>query len=277
MAGPLTRRRPAGRLAAGYASRLAGRLTERDRRIALDCYDHRLLTTEQIRRLHFATLRVAQRRLSDLYELRVLDRFRPVWQRGDGSTPYHWVLDHAGALVVSELLDLPVDQLTWRRDHAHALAASSKREHQLAVNEFFTRLAHDARTAGGSLAEWWGERRTAAAFASRLQPDGYGRLQLNNNTIPFLLELDRGTETHGRLREKALRYARELPRAELTQTQPLVLLLTPSRERTAAAADSVGGSGVRIDAATWTPDSDQSPLELLLKLAGKSVPPPSSD
>ena len=264
MAGPLTRRRPAGRPPAGFATRLASRLTERDRRIALDCYDHRILTTEQLRRLHFATRRVAQRRLTELYELRVLDRFRPVWQRGDGSTPYHWLLDHAGAQVVAELLDLPADQLAWRRDHALALAASSKREHQLAVNEFFTRLADDACAAGGTLAEWWGERRTAGAFAGRLQPDGYGHLHLKGQSIRFLLELDRGTETHARLVEKANRYQRELPRSELANLRPLVLLLTPSKERTDAAAYAFAGSDMQT--ATWEPASERSPLDLLLAI-----------
>ncbi len=261
MAAPLTRRRPPGRPPAGFASRLASRLTERDRRVALDCYDHRLLTTEQLRRLHFATLRVAQRRLGELHELHVLDRFRPAWQRGEGSTPYHWLLDRAGAQIVAELLDLPVAQLAWRRDQALAIASSSKREHQLAVNEFFTRLAEDTRIAGGRLAEWWGERRTAAAFGGRLQPDGYGHLHVNNDSIRFLLELDRGTETHARLAEKAARYLRELPGSELGELQPLVLLLTPSRERTAAAADATAVAGIR--AATWTPTSDRSPLEIL--------------
>jgi Replication-relaxation len=269
VAGPLTRRRPAGRPPAGFASQLASRLTERDRRIALDCYDHRLLNTEQLRRLHFATLRVAQRRLAELHELRVLERFRPAWQRGEGSTPYHWLLDHAGALIVAELLDLPVEQLAWRRDHTLAIATSSKRQHQLAVNELFTRLAADARARGGSLREWWGERRTAAAFAGHLQPDGYGHLQLDNHSSRFLLELDRGTETHARLVEKAARYQRELPRSELAALQPAVLLLTPSKERTATAADALAGSDIQT--ATWTPESTRSPLDLVLALS-RSVP-----
>ena len=87
MAEQLIRRRRPGRLSAGHASRLAAQLTERDRRIALDCYDHRVLTTAQLQRLHFRTVRVAQRRLQQLYELRVLERFRPPWQRPHGSTP----------------------------------------------------------------------------------------------------------------------------------------------------------------------------------------------
>jgi hypothetical protein len=263
VAGPLIRPRPAGRPAAGHANRLAGRLTERDRRIALDCYDHRVLTTEQLRRLHFKNTRIAQRRLTELYQLRLLDRFRPVWRQGEGSTPYHWLLDHAGAQVVAALLDLPLEQLGWRRDHTHALASSSKLNHQLAVNDFFSRLAEDARARGGALAEWWGERRTAAAFAGRLAPDGYGRLQLANKSTPFLLELDRGSEPHQRLRQKADRYTRELPRSDLAHQQPLVLLLTPTSQRTAAAAESLGGSSVPIHTATWTPASDRSPLELV--------------
>jgi Luciferase-like monooxygenase len=39
---------------------LAGRLSDRDRLIALDCYDHRVLTTEQLRRLHFDNLRTQE-------------------------------------------------------------------------------------------------------------------------------------------------------------------------------------------------------------------------
>src|SRR5438105_1259400 len=90
------------RIDLGYAVHLASRLTDRDRRIALDCYDHRVLTTSQLRRLHFDGLRVTQRRLNDLYRLRVLDRFRPPWRRGEGSTPCHWLLDEAGAQIVAE-------------------------------------------------------------------------------------------------------------------------------------------------------------------------------
>jgi len=257
------RRRPAGRPSADQASRLASRLTERDRRIALDCYDHRILTTEQLRRLHFHNRRVAQRRLGELYQLGVLERFRPVWRQGEGSTPYHWLLDHAGTQIVAALIELPAAQLNWRRDHSHALASSSKLNHQLAVNDFFSRLAEDARACGGALAEWWGERRAAAAFAGRLAPDGYGRLQLKNESTSFLLELDRGTEPHQRLREKTDRYTRELPQSDLAHQQPLVLLLTPTPTRTAAAADSLAGSSIPIHTATWTPTSDRSPLELV--------------
>ena len=46
-------------------------------------------TTEQVQRLQSRAHRSATARLLRLNELRVLDRFRPVWEHGEGSTPYH--------------------------------------------------------------------------------------------------------------------------------------------------------------------------------------------
>jgi hypothetical protein len=57
--------------------RLASHLTERDRRIAWDCFEFRVMTTSQIRRLYFTGTRTAAARLDVLYHLRMLDRFRP--------------------------------------------------------------------------------------------------------------------------------------------------------------------------------------------------------
>jgi hypothetical protein len=85
---------------------LASHITERDRRTALDCYEHNVLTTDQIRRLYFTNTRIAQVRLQRLYELRVLERFRPGPRVGEGSRPYHWILDGAGALMVADWKDL---------------------------------------------------------------------------------------------------------------------------------------------------------------------------
>lgn len=71
------------RFTAQDIARLASHLTERDRQIALDCFEHRVLTTGQIKRLHFTDTRTTVARLDVLYRLRVLDRFRPS-RRGVG-------------------------------------------------------------------------------------------------------------------------------------------------------------------------------------------------
>jgi len=252
-------RRP-GRVTAEHACRLGDRLTDRDRRIALDCYDHRVLTSHQLHRLHFRNLRLAQRRLALLYELRVLDRFRPPWQRGDGSTPYHWILDEAGAHIVAHWLESERQALAWRRDTTLALAHSSKLQHQLEVNEFFSRLAEEARTRGGGLREWWGERRCHHAIDG-VTPDGYGHITLTNrDPIHFLLELDRGTEDHKRLLDKAHHYAKAIPRSHLRDRDPVVILAMPSQARAERAALHLAPLPVAAVPLVWTPGRCRSAL-----------------
>jgi hypothetical protein len=239
----------------GEAVGLASRLTERDRRVARDCFEHRVLTTEQLRRLHFGGARTARNRLRLLYELRILDRFRPPWPYEAGSSPYHWVLDQAGSYVVAEQLGLEPKELRWRRDAAIALARSAKLSHQVAVNEFFTRLAEEARRTGGSLREWWGERRSLEALGGLAAPDGYGRLELpGERKLALLLELDRGTEDYQRLREKARRYTKALRRSELREPQPVVVVVAPSQARAAGARKALSGTAVPTAAIVWTPE-----------------------
>src|SRR6266508_2753447 len=115
-------------------------------------------------------------RLQELRELRLLASFRPAQHAGQGSAQNHWVLDEAGALVVAAELGLERTELRWRAQAALAIASSSKLAHQLAVNEFFTRLADEAKQAGGALDRWWGERRSRDALNGIAMPDGYGRL-----------------------------------------------------------------------------------------------------
>jgi Replication-relaxation len=240
---------------------LASRLTDRDRRVILDCYEHRVLATEQLRRLHFRGSRTARKRLQALRELRLLASFRPPTRPGEGGVQNHWVLDEAGALVVAAEFELDRSELRWRAQTALAIASSSKLAHQLAVNEFFTRLAEEARGAGGELECWWGERRSRDTLDGIATPDGYGRLQLPGEpAVELLLELDRGSEDHARLKEKARRYAKALPRSELRD--PVVLLLLPSRDRTARAADNLAASAAPIVARTWTPQSEEPVLAL---------------
>jgi hypothetical protein len=244
---------------------LASRLTDRDRRIALDCYEHRVLTTEQLRRLHFVAARTARERLQELRQLRVLTSFRPQRQPGQGSAPHHWVLDEAGALVVAAELGLERSELRWQAQAALAIAASSKLAHQLAVNEFCSRLAADANAAGGKLERWSGERRAGQLLDRIVNPDAYLQLRRPGGAeLELLLELDRGTEDHPRLREKARRYAKALRRTDL---QPHVLLLVPSPARAERAAAALETSAAPITAAVWTPDHGRSPLRLIDELA----------
>jgi Replication-relaxation len=243
------------RVGAAAIAALASRLTERDRLVALACYEHRALTTEQLRRLHFGSSRRCRDRLERLYRLRVLDRFRPQLQPGHGSAQHRWILDEAGAHVVAACRGLERSELRWRHQTAIAIEHSDKLDHQLEVNEFFTRLTEEARDAGGGLTDWWGERRCLAALAGQAAADGYGKLLLpGRRPVSFLLELDRSTEDHGRLRQKARRYQKALPRSILVDEEPLLLFAVPSSARRDNAAAALAGSNLPIHVLVWTPE-----------------------
>jgi protein involved in plasmid replication-relaxation len=245
---------------AAAVAALASRLTERDRQVALDCYEHRVLTTEQLRRLHFRSSRRTRRRLELLHQLRVLDRFRPIKPRGEGSSPHHWIVDEAGAHIAAQARGVERSELRWRHQAAIAIAGSTKLTHQLEVNELFSRLAEEARQAGGRLADWWGERRCLAALGGQAAPDGYGRLELPGHELAgFLLELDRGTEDHERLRQKARRYAKALPRSRLAGEEPLIVVAVPTPARRDGVAQALARSSLPIRVLVWTPDRPALP------------------
>jgi hypothetical protein len=251
------------------AQRLASELTDRDREIAEDCYEHRVLTTEQLRRLHFTeTTRIATRRLSQLHTLRELDRFRPTWQRGEGSTPYHWTLDTVGAGVVAADHGLERAQLPWSRQPVETIAASATLTHLREVNEFATRLIAEVRDAGGDVPVWRGERGARELLDGIVVADSYLVLERPGDyPLHLLLELDRGTEDGGRLVTKMRRYAKAIPRSPIAATEPLVLLLVPSarRARTVRAALAGGPWPAAIDA--WT-TGGESPLAVIERHTG---------
>lgn len=247
--------------------RCASRLTDRDRQIALDCYDHHVLTTGQMQRLHFPSVRAACARLHVLYLLRVLDRFRPPWERGQGSTPWHWILDETGAYIVAEQLGVERKELNWRRASALAIAASAKLRHHIEVNEFFSRLASEAAAQGGALTEWYGERTTQRLFQGRVTPDGYGVLNLMGRTpLHILLELDRATEPVEQLHGKATRYAQELPRSVLSDASTVIIMAVPTSARAQAASAAIATTAAPITVAVW--DEPRSLLEIVTSARG---------
>jgi hypothetical protein len=253
------------RVGAAAVAALASRLGERDRLVALTCYEHRVLTTEQLRRLYFRSSRRCRDRLDQLYKLRVLDRFRPYRPPGEGSAPYHWILDEAGAHIVAACLDLDRSELRWRHQAAIAIARSTKLAHQLEVNELFTRLAEEASAAGGRLAEWWSERRCTALLDGPVAPDGYGKLLLpGRRPVSFLLELDRASEDHERLRQKLRRYGKALPRSALADDDPVVVVAVPTQTRRDNLARTLASATIPHRVIVWTPT--HSPLSALTDL-----------
>ncbi len=237
--------RPAGRWPLAdhdQVASVARRLTPRDRLLCRVLFDHKVLTTEQVTDLCFANLTTARHRLSALYQLRVLDRFRPF--RPVGSDPYHYVLDTLGVEVAAADRGIEVPRPGLHHCRALALADSQRLAHLLDINGFFCSLAAWARKVeDAELAEWWSERRCAAEWGEVVRPDGFGVLRHRQRVVEYFVELDRGTETLTRLADKLTGYA-ELIRA--TGWTPQVCFWFPSPRREAEARRVLGHSEVSV-------------------------------
>jgi hypothetical protein len=244
---------------------LAAHLTERDRQIALDCFEHRVLTTDQIKRLHFTDTRTTVARLDTLYRLRVLDRFRPSLPRGRGTAPYHWILDEAGALIAADCRGVERAKLGWQHAVAAGVATSPKLAHHVEVNEFVVRLAVETGRAGGWLSEWYGERTLHDFLDGEIIPDSYAVLRLPDRPpLHVFVELDRGTETLERLQEKATRYRKALRWRDVRELDPLVLLLVPSAGRSRSVTTALAGSDAPFAVVVWSKHSTGSVLTAVL-------------
>ena len=138
-------------------------------------HEHRVLTTDQITQLAFGTTRAATARLAALYQYRAVDRFRPL--APSGSSPLHFILDEAGAMLLAAEDGITPVELGYRRDRSMAIALSPRLAHDTGANGIFTGLAAAARASGGQARA--GVLVGRAALRRRLgrpaRPDGYGR------------------------------------------------------------------------------------------------------
>ncbi|MCU4185904.1 replication-relaxation family protein [Acidiferrimicrobium sp. IK] len=154
---------------------LAGRLTERDRRICRLLLDHRVLTTAQVADIGFDSTRKAQARLSVLHAVGVVDRFR--LRSWSGTSPYHFTLGPAGAAGVAAERGVTVADLGWHKETATALATNRQLTHLVGCNGVLCALIRNARTRPGcALDQWWSARRCAAAWGEIVRPDAVCRL-----------------------------------------------------------------------------------------------------
>ncbi len=282
--------RPAGRRPTAVRPRadhdlvssVSRRLTPRDRLLCQVLFDHKVLTTEQVTDLCFANLTTARHRLTALYELRVLDRFRPF--RPVGSDPYHYVLDTLGADVVAADRGIEVPRPGLHHSRALALADSQRLAHLLGVNGLFCSLAAWARSVeDAELAEWWSERRCVTEWGGVVRPDGFGVLRHRGVVVEFFVEVDRGTETLARLAAKLTGYA-ELVRATGWSPQVCFWFPGPGREaearRVLAHSDvaiATGAAGLGDDpgagpgGAVWLPIGSTGPRRHPIDLAAGTV------
>lgn len=251
---PTRARRPAatsGRLpdraavSGAHLAFLANHLTPRDRWLARVVGEHRVFTSTQLAQLAFASARTANQRLLQLYQWRVLDRFQPLL--AIGSAPIHYVLDVAGAAVLTAEDGLDPDQLGYRHDRALGIGHSLRLAHTLGVNGLYAALVAIARhtsthtdadldgRGGRAVTAWWPETRCARLWGDLARPDAYARWQEGGREVDFFLEYDTGTEPLTRVAGKLHDYQRLATGTGIT-TPVLFWFGTPSRETAARAA-----------------------------------------
>jgi len=119
--------------------------------------------------------------------------------------------------------------------------------------------------------------RRSSARKPRSNPTATARLQLKTSRFHSCSNSTAATEPHSQLVDKARRYSRELPLSSLAAQQPLLLLVTPTVRRTAAAADALSGSGLPIRVATWSASSQRTALEIVRDAAAAGTATKSSD
>jgi hypothetical protein len=245
-----------------------------------------VLTTSQVHVMFFTDRNTAQHRMTRLYQLRLVERFRPSHAGREGE--YHYVLDRLGAYVVAVMAAPDLDRevkVRWRTDQALAIATSQRLAHTVGANDLFVRLvAATRRRPDAELATWWGERYCKATLGEVVRPDGVGVWREGESTVTFCLEYDRGSEPLGRLSEKTTDYAR-LERAWGVPFWLLVVVPGPRRERGVRAALSGHGLAVatttqpdarRPDTAVWAPLDAEGTRMRLAELAGWPRPAAST-
>ncbi|WP_027341149.1 replication-relaxation family protein [Hamadaea tsunoensis] len=192
--------------------RLQHQLTQRDWRLLGWLHDHRVLTTFQIANALFPTLNYAQRRLTQLTGLGLLERFRPFRLQG-GSYPYHYALAYVGELVVAASRGMPPPRRADSTARLHRIATSRNLDHRLGINDFFTGLAgYERKREGAQLHHWWPDTRLerftppgTTAFGYP-QADALGVWTEDRQTVVFYLEHDTGYEALTVLADKVRRY-----------------------------------------------------------------------
>jgi hypothetical protein len=257
---------------------VASSLTDRDREILRLLRWHRVLTTSQVHVMFFSDLNTAQHRMTRLYELRLVERFRP--QRCGRDGEYHYVLDVLGAYVVAVMANRDPDRelkMRWRTDQALSIATSQRLAHTVGANDLFVRLVAAARhRSDAELTTWWGERYCKERFAGIVYPDGVGVWRDGDAMVVFCLEYDRGTEQLARLARKAADYAR-LEEASGWAFWVLVVVTGPRRE--AGVRGALSGHGLAVATTTaalalrptdaiWAPLGADSTRVRLVELAG---------
>jgi len=193
------------------------RLMERDIEILKAVYEFRIVRGDQLQALYFGSQSTASYRLSRLYQHGFLDRHFLPTLGGLASSPALYTLGKRGVDVLRRVLDCGPKDI--RKPPNNQELSPLFLEHLLQINDFRVAVTVAAREQGYTLEMWLDDYQLKAAYdrvviqtpkgrrrSVSLIPDGYCVLQVPQGRACFFLELDRGTMTRSRFRDKVLAY-----------------------------------------------------------------------
>lgn len=248
----------------------AMRLTERDKQIISAVHHYRLLSSEHVEALFFATTEgkshsrrsACQRRLQLLFHHAYLDRLLLPLIMGEGRSPFVYALGEAGVNFVAAESGINRSQVGWKPKANHLGAMFL--DHTLAINDFRIVVNLLAQNGVWKVNKWSDESifRTTEdkdqvpfqikrGQAVRAYPDGYFALEFPNTIHQphFFLEVDRGTMSNTRWQDKIKAYTqfRASGRSQKyygTQNFRVLTVTTSWRrlDNLRAATEEVGGS-----------------------------------
>lgn len=188
------------------------RLTLRDVATIEAVWRYRALTTPQLAALHFngaaQGVRICQRRLQRLYHHEYLARVEQQGLRSEGSKPFVYLLDEAGALCLVRELGIEPEALDW---HPRGNEVGwSFLDHHLSTNDVRIAIEQAARVHGWVIARWIDDKAlrsrqmkdvvTLTGSEGRSEraavvPDGYFRLATAGDAYNCFIEIDKRTVT----------------------------------------------------------------------------------
>ena len=193
------------------------RLMARDLEILSAVHDFRIVRGGQLQALFFGSQSTASYRLSRLYQHGFLDRHFLPTLGGMASSPALYTLGRRGVDVLRRALDGDPKQI--RKPPNHRELSPLFLEHLLQINHFRVAVTVAARNLGYTLEKWLDDFQLKADYDRvvieapnrrrrevSLIPDGYFVLKVPQGRACFFLEMDRGTMTRGRFRDKVLAY-----------------------------------------------------------------------
>lgn len=178
-------------------------------------HEYRYLRRDQIQDLFFTSQNTTNRRLQHLFQHGFLQRKLQPVQLGEGRAQAIYALDERGADLIAIEQGVDRAEIRWRKKDNQANAIFL--DHTLRINDFRVAMTLTAEKLAHQIVRWLDER-DIKALGERVPipgkrrpylpvaPDAFFEYDLGDRQAGFFLEMDMGTMTNKRFKEKVRAY-----------------------------------------------------------------------